>query len=76
MRTFKHFPDSKRCVLCGKSHDTECVLLPIDGTADGGLEEATPVHVECLVRGWFRFNPMDGSVGVVYGYVNTPDIAG
>ena len=55
MRTFKHFPESKKCPICNKSKDGECILIPIDGTTDGNNCEAIPVHVECMLDG-FRYN--------------------
>lgn len=48
MRTFKHFPAETTCLLCGKSTDGECVLAGIDGTGDGRIEKAVPIHVKCI----------------------------
>lgn len=56
MRTFKHFPDDKTCPMCGTSEDKECILIPIDGTGDGSICEAVPVHAECVQKGDLRYN--------------------
>ena len=64
MRTFEHFPTDIKCVLCGKSTDLECCLIPIDDTSNGKIEEAAPVHVVCITDfSKFRFNK---KVGVIY----------
>ena len=56
MRTFKHFPKDKVCPMCGTSEDKECTLIEIDGTSDGSICEAVPVHAECVRKGDLRFN--------------------
>jgi len=50
MRTFEHFPDVPKlaCPICGTNEDSECILVGIDGTADGNNEQAQPVHTNCL----------------------------
>ena len=48
MRTFKHFPEDLICPICDTNNDKECCLIPIDGTADGNICEAQPVHVDCV----------------------------
>ena len=48
MRTFEHFPEKETCVVCGTNKDAECVLITKDGTQDGHIAEAIPVHVECI----------------------------
>ena len=63
-RTFEHFPHDKHCPLCGTNQDEACTLIGVDGTQDGGIEEALPVHVVCLMNGkYWRVNK---TVGVVY----------
>jgi len=66
MRTFKHFPTEKTCVICGKNDDKECTLIPIDGTEDGNNCEATPVHTDCVRNIELRYNR---DVRVVYKVV-------
>ena len=61
MNTFEHFPDTTECPVCHTNKDGECVLIPVDGTEDGSIEQAKPVHVECLTG--FRMNV---NVGVIY----------
>lgn len=56
MRTFEHFPETATCPICGKNEDKECRLIGIDGTGDGSIEQAQPVHVECLMAAEWRFN--------------------
>lgn len=48
-RTFEHFPDGIECIVCHTSEDKPCVLIAMDGTADGNIEEAKPVHVDCAI---------------------------
>lgn len=47
--------------MCGDSHDAETVLISIDGTGDGRIAEAVPVHLECAVA-----TNYNRSVGVIY----------
>jgi len=61
-RAFKSFPPELLCPLCGMNTDSECVLAGIDGTEDGMNEQATPVHVDCLLE-MVRHNK---NVGVLY----------
>ena len=62
MMTFEHFPDDKLCPICKLSRDLPCILVPIDGTEEGNIEQANPVHALCLEDGW----RMNESVGVIY----------
>jgi len=57
MRTFEHFPEHDICLVCGTNEDKECTLIPIDGTEDGNNCQATPVHIDCISDGCFRYNP-------------------
>ena len=53
-RVFQSFPPDINCPMCGGNEDEQCILVPIDDTVDGNVEEAIPVHLGCLVDG-FRF---------------------
>jgi len=64
MRTFEHFPKDHTCKICGTSEDKPCILAPIDGTFNDGIEEAEPVHVDCL--GEIRFNKEASDNGLFY----------
>jgi hypothetical protein len=57
-RIFKHFPPEAKCPICGKSDDSECFIIPIDGTEKERLCEAQPVHVTCITDDLrqFRYN--------------------
>jgi len=55
MRIFEQFPKEFECIVCKTNKNSECILVPIDGTLEGRNEEATPVHVDCLKTG-FRYN--------------------
>lgn len=63
MRTFDHFPKDKICPMCGTGNDEPCALLEIDGTSDGKICEAVPVHVSCVTKGDLRYNR---EVGIFY----------
>ena len=66
MRTFEHFPEDIPCVICRKSDDKKCTLLPVDGTEDGNNCEAIPVHADCVRNLEFRYNR---GVGIIYRYL-------
>ncbi len=59
-RQFKGFPKNDKCKVCGTNDDKPCVLVGIDGTSDGHIEEAIPIHVDCVK---LRFN---SKVNVLY----------
>lgn len=61
LRTFKHFPQTAECPVCHTHEDSKTVLIQIDGTGDGHIAEAAPVHLACAVA--TNFNK---SVGVIY----------
>ena len=61
LRTFKHFPKDSICKICGENDDKECVLVPVDGTDDGNICEAIPIHMDCLSK--IRYNK---KIGVFY----------
>jgi len=48
-RTFKSFPEDMKCPVCGTNEDMECILIEIDGTSDGKICEAKPVHLWCAI---------------------------
>ena len=56
MREFSQFPEQAKCILCGSNTNKPCVLIPIDGTQEDNIEEAIPVHIDCLVTSDFRFS--------------------
>lgn len=65
LRFFEGFPPGDRCFLCGKDDNIACILIGIDGTSSGNIEEATPVHMRCMVdRKHWRINR---HAGVIYG---------
>ena len=61
LRTFDHFPEDKECIICGTSEDDKCVLIMIDGTTEGNIAQAEPVHLACAVAS--NYNKQ---VGVIY----------
>lgn len=40
--------NSKPCVVCNTKKEGKVVLIPIAGTQEGNIVEATQVHLECL----------------------------
>jgi hypothetical protein len=48
-RTFEHFPEEATCPVCSTSDDGKCVLIAIDGTEEGSIVEAQPIHLSCAV---------------------------
>ena len=63
MRTFESIGEGK-CLICGTSKKGKCFLAGKDGTAKDRIEEAVPVHVECLDK--IRYSP---DVGILYQIV-------
>jgi hypothetical protein len=57
---FEHFPEQVKCPICNTNTDGLSVLIGVDGTSDGGIEEAKPVHLTCLMNNkiW-RYHKMD-----------------
>ena len=47
MRTFESIGAGK-CLICGTNKKGKCFLAEKDGTSDGSISEAVPVHVDCL----------------------------
>lgn len=60
-RTFEHFPKTATCPVCNTSDDGECILIGIDGTIEGRICQAKPVHLWCAVAEWFN-----AEAGVIY----------
>jgi hypothetical protein len=46
---FEQFPETATCAVCGTNDEGKCVLVPIDGTSDGSISEAMPVHLGCAI---------------------------
>jgi len=44
VKQFEHFPAESSCFLCGKKTDSPCVLIGVDGTGDGRIEQAEPIY--------------------------------
>jgi hypothetical protein len=67
IRFFEHFPQHASCPLCETSDDGPCILVGIDGTVEGNIERAEPVHARCMsdYRRW-RIN---WNVGVIYAHI-------
>ena len=65
IRTFEHFPEDIKCPICGTNDDKECFLIEIDGTVEGNICQAAPIHLDCITKNLnkFRFNR---DVGVIY----------
>lgn len=63
IRYFEEFPEDINCPICGTNDKDYCMLIGIDGTGDGRIEEATPIHVSCLLKNTFRFHK---EIGVIY----------
>lgn len=60
-RTFEHFPPEVKCPVCLTNRDGETVLLEVDGTDDGNVCEARPVHLWCAVA-----NRVNDEIGLLY----------
>lgn len=63
IRYFLEFPEDKICPICNKKENDYCVLIGIDGTGNGSIEEAQPVHLHCLINSNLRYNK---EVNVIY----------
>jgi hypothetical protein len=53
MRIFEHWNKGNVghpiiCPICGTQEDKPCCLIAIEGTEEGHIVEAFPVHVHCL----------------------------
>jgi hypothetical protein len=68
MRVFERFPDTDICRVCGTNREGKCVLVGIDGTSDGRIQEAIPLHLECAVA-----TNYNAGLGIIYRRVNTPE---
>lgn len=64
VRFFAHYPKESSCFLCGTNQDMPCILIGVDETASGGIEEVEPVHIQCMVsRSHWRMNR---GIGLLY----------
>lgn len=61
LRTFEAFPSTNKCVVCGTNENGDTVLVQVDGTKDGNIAEAVPVHLACAVATNYNKN-----VGILY----------
>lgn len=48
MRIFDHFSEVSVCPICKTSDDKPCILAGIDGTEEGNIEQAMPIHLDCI----------------------------
>lgn len=48
MKEFKHFPVTDTCPVCQTNDDKPCLLIIIDGTQEGNIAQAIPVHSDCI----------------------------
>lgn len=56
MNIFEHFPNDEKCPICRKNDDKQCVLVPITGTQEGNIVQATPTHLECILDNLMHFD--------------------
>ena len=66
IRYFEHYnQNGDPCFLCGTHRDEPYILIGIDGTGDGKIEEATPIHLKCMMdnKNWRVRKDM----GIIYG---------
>ena len=68
LRKFEHWPDDLVCPVCKGSDDSPCTLIPKDGTKDGNICKAIPVHVSCLASDGWRIATVSG-VDIIYRQV-------
>lgn len=67
-KTFEHFPESAKCPICKTNDDKKCCLIHIDGTAEGNICQAQPVHTECLSQfNNFRYSK---AFNIIYCNIN------
>ena len=50
MKVFDGWPDDEVCPICNTSSQEKCVLAVMDGTGDGNICQAMPVHLGCVVK--------------------------
>ena len=51
LRTFKKFPASEVCPICGRTDEEKrSVLIPIAGTQDGSICQAKAFHADCVIN--------------------------
>jgi hypothetical protein len=61
LNCFEEFPTDQTCPVCGTNENLPCTLVAIDGTSDGSIAQAKPVHVKCALA-----NKMNEQLGVIY----------
>ncbi len=66
MRTFNSIGKGT-CLICGTGKKGKVMLVIIDGTQDGNIAEAKPIHVGCIDR--LRVNR---EMGVIYMKIGKP----
>lgn len=69
LRTFKMFPPNALCPICGTGSEGECFLVPVDGTDDGNICEAKPIHVKCITHYAEAFR-IELNINVMYMRIN------
>lgn len=58
MRTFKEFPESETCPICGTNDNKECVLIAKSDKIDGNIAEAQCYHLDCIELMEYRTGSM------------------
>ena len=56
MKTFAHFPEDSRCLICGTNRDEESVLIPIEGIRRDSLCGKECVHLKCIQTAKYKYN--------------------
>ena len=55
MRIFEEFPsETSVCPICGLASKGQCVLIGVDGTAEGYNVQAQPFHLSCIELTYFK----------------------
>lgn len=66
MKVFTNFPEDRVCPICKTNEDKECWLIPLDGTQEGNIEQARPIHVECTGEKLAGRMRMNEEIGIIY----------
>ena len=64
-RIFPEFPNHCHCPICGTNRNMACFLIPIDGTDEGKICEAQPMHVVCVRESLAKFR-WNRDAGLIY----------
>jgi len=50
MKQFEHpnMGNDWKCPICNTNEDKPIVLMGVDGTEDGNIEEAEQIHLDCI----------------------------